>query len=132
MIQSGYALERISTGEQLAWWLEIPPRVDIPGEQIVLFAAVEGWQDGDYRIAACNKEVADPVPDRRAVSKSTIITRLNAAGLLGAASVALNADLYTRERWYAPDRPTVYADDSEALALLNAIGADPSIIMAPE
>lgn len=71
-----------------------------------------------------------PPPPRRMVPKSTIVTRLNTAGKLSAASSALNADLYTRERWYAPDKPALYFDDPEALALLQAIGADPAVIMA--
>jgi hypothetical protein len=66
------------------------------------------------------------------VRKSTIITRLQAAGKLAAARPAVDADLNARERWYAPDRPAIYADDAEALALLQAIGADPGIVLAPE
>ncbi len=57
--------------------------------------------------------------------------RLNAAGKLQAARVALDSNLYARERWYAPDKPHVYADDEETLALLKAIGADPETILAP-
>lgn len=71
-------------------------------------------------------------PARYLVRKSTIVVRLQVAGKLTAASAALDADLYARERWYAPDKPAVYADDPEALALLSAIGADPAVIMAPE
>jgi len=72
---------------------------------------------------------AAPV-ERRLVAKSVIIARLQAAGKLAAASAAINADLYVRERWYAPDRPAIYADDPEALALLTAIGADRRVILA--
>src|SRR5688572_27183807 len=68
---------------------------------------------------------------RRLVPKSVIVDRLNAAGKLGAARVALDANLYARERWYAPDRPAIYFDDPEALALLAAIGADAETILAP-
>ena len=50
----------------------------------------------------------------RLVRKSIIVARLHAAGLLTAASQALNADLYTRERWYAPDQPAVYANNPES------------------
>jgi len=67
---------------------------------------------------------------RRLVPKSLIIARLQEAGKLAAASAAINVDLYVRERWYAPDRPAIYADDPEALALLTAIGADPKVILA--
>ena len=65
---------------------------------------------------------ADP-PARRLVPKSLIVARLNAAGLLAAAKGALDADLYARERWYAPDRPAVYADDPEALHWLLRAGS---------
>ena len=71
-----------------------------------------------------------PSPARRAVPKSRIVERLHAAGLLAAARAALDADIYARERWYAPDRPALYFDDAEALALLGAIGADADAIMA--
>lgn len=68
---------------------------------------------------------------RRLVLKSIIVTRLYEAGKLDAAQSALAANTYARERWYAPDKPGVYADDAEALALLVAIGADPDVILAP-
>jgi hypothetical protein len=91
-------------------------------------------RNADYqRIVAAGitpSAYAAPV-QRRLVPKSLIVERLQAAGKLAAASTALNADLYKRERWYAPDRPAIYADDPEALALLNAIGADPAVILAP-
>jgi hypothetical protein len=69
-------------------------------------------------------------PERRLVPKSLIVARLYQAGKLAAAQTALAADIYARERWYAPDKPGVYADDAEALALLEAIGADAAAIMA--
>lgn len=71
------------------------------------------------------------VPLRRLVRASVIVDRLQAAGLLAAARAALDAaDLYTRERWNA--RAAIYADDPTAIALLQAIGADPAAILAPE
>lgn len=89
-------------------------------------------EDAEFlpRKAAQLKADHDALP--RLVPKSLIIKRLHEAGKLAAASAALNANLYLRERWYAPDRPAVYADDPEALALLAAIGADPAVILAPE
>ncbi len=59
-----------------------------------------------------------------------IVDRLQAAGLLAAARAALDAaDLYTRERWNTRD--SIYADDQTAVALIEAIGADPADILAP-
>jgi hypothetical protein len=65
------------------------------------------------------------------VPKLKIVDRLQAAGKLEAARAALDsANLYTRERWNTRD--SIYADDESAIALLNAIGADPGTILAPE
>jgi hypothetical protein len=100
----------------------------------------DGDGNGPY-IAVWNRPEPEPTHDeimqwapaveRRMVRKSVIVERLHAAGKLAAAKAALDADLYARERWYAPDRPSIYADDAEALALLTSIGADPAVILAP-
>jgi hypothetical protein len=82
--------------------------------------------DGERFIAPPSN---DP-PARRLVRRSVIVDRLQAAGKLPAARAALDAaDLYTRERWSA--REAIYADDPTAIALLQAIGADPEAILAP-
>lgn len=72
-----------------------------------------------------------PHPPKRTVPKSMIIARLIAAGKIGDARAALDADAATYARWWAPDRPAINHDDPDALALLAAIGADPETIMAP-
>jgi hypothetical protein len=74
-------------------------------------------------------EAAQP-PRRRLVPRSLIVDRLAAAGTLAMARAALDAaDLHTRERWNT--RAAIYADDAAALALLQAIDADPDMILAP-
>jgi hypothetical protein len=98
------------------------------------------WDLGDRLIAAvarlisakASREAPPPAgpPPRRRVPKSLVVKRLNDAGKLAAASAALNADLYARERWYATDQPSIYADAQDALALLKSIGADPAVILA--
>lgn len=66
---------------------------------------------------------------RGLVPKAVIIDRLHGAGLLEAARIALDsADLYTRERWNVRD--AIYSDDATAIALLAAIGADPTEVLA--
>lgn len=70
-------------------------------------------------------------PPQRLVSKSVIISRLTAVGKIGAARKALETDDARYARWWAPDRPAINCDDPEAIALLKAIGADPSEILAP-
>lgn len=69
---------------------------------------------------------------RRKVLKSVVQARLIEAGLMDAAKLALDSNSAFFARWFAPDRPEVYADDPDALMLLAAIGADPETIMAPE
>lgn len=76
-------------------------------------------------------DISTAPAEKRLVSKSIIIDRLQDAGLLGAARQALDAaDLYTKERWNT--RTSIYADDPTAVGLLTAIGADPETILAPE
>jgi hypothetical protein len=69
------------------------------------------------------------VPPYHQVPTRTIVDRLESAGKLEAARAALDAaPLYTRERWN--NRQLVNADDPDAIALLQAIGAEPSVILA--
>jgi hypothetical protein len=107
--------------------LDVPaPQAHPLVEQIVLY------EGGAFEIEELPAPPeADAAASRRMVAKSLIVRRLHEAGLLEAGRAALDADLYARERWYAPDRPAVYWDDPEALALLAAIGADEATVMAP-
>lgn len=59
---SGFALDRISTGEELAWWRVIPGTVVVPGEQITVDGAGEGWTFGDFHIVARQKDIPEFVP----------------------------------------------------------------------
>ena len=73
---------------------------------------------------------ADFVPDqepRRLVPKSLIISRLTDAQLDTALALMTTRQ---KERWRSPDHPAVYADDPETVGLLNAIGADPTVVLA--
>ncbi len=73
------------------------------------------------------------VPPYHRVAKSTIIARLTAQQLAAAAQAfGLPGNLRLRERWYAPDQPAINANDPESVAFVTAIGADPSIILAPD
>jgi len=72
-----------------------------------------------------------PHPPKRQVLKSVIISRLIAAGKIGAAKTTLEGNAAYFARWWAPDRPAIHHDDPDALALLAAIDADPEAIMAP-
>ena len=70
-------------------------------------------------------------PPKRTVLKSVIVSRLIAAEKIGAAYQALNSNPEYWARWVASDRPAINHDDPDALAVLKAIGADPSEILAP-
>lgn len=69
---------------------------------------------------------------RRKIRKSVVQARLIEAGKMDAAYEALTKMPSAFARWFASDRPEVFADDPDAIALLQAIGADAKTIMAPE
>lgn len=68
-------------------------------------------------------------PPRRQVSRLTVVKRLDALGLLGAAEKLMaEVDPLTRQRWNATS--FVYADDLDTLGFLEALGADPEYVLA--
>jgi len=79
-----------------------------------------------------NYPVEDVTAERTMVRKSIVQQRLIDAGKMDEAYAALTANPTYFARWFAPDRPQVYCDDPDALLLLQAIGADPEVIMAVE
>ena len=66
----------------------------------------------------------------RQVPKSVVIQRLIDAGKINAAYAALAANPAAFARWFSPDLSTINSDNLEAIALLQAIGADPDVILA--
>lgn len=73
-----------------------------------------------------------PPPVRRLVPKSLIIARLTDQQIAaGAALLDQPANARLRARWYAADRPGVYADDADSRLMFQAIGADPDAVLAP-
>jgi len=77
------------------------------------------------------KAAAMSAQNRRKVRKSVVKQRLIEAGLMDAAYALLTAQPVAFARWFDMDYPEVYFDDPDALALLDAIGAAPEVIMAP-
>lgn len=76
-------------------------------------------------------EYVEPPQLRRMIRKSLVKQRLIDLGLMDAAFVALTANPVAFARWFDMDYPEVYADDPDALGLLNAIGAPVEAVMAP-
>lgn len=64
------------------------------------------------------------------VSTYRIVRRLEAAGLIEAADAALAAQPTLFRRFYTAG--TIPHDDPDAIAFLEAIGADPETVLAPE
>ncbi len=76
-------------------------------------------------------EVADPANQPfHAVSKLTIIARLEAEGKFNAALAALKQDEAMYEKWSAVSE--LRSTDQNAIALFAAIGCDPAVILAEE
>jgi hypothetical protein len=109
------------------------PRIDFEcwddGDGVIYIAE---WRSSLPQPSETEIEAAEAAPPRRMLRKSTVQQRLIDVGLMDAAHAALWADKAAYARWFVSDHPKVNADDPEALALLEAIGADPDVIMAPE
>lgn len=100
----------------------------------------DGKIKGAYRVAQpgyAEEEVADDAAElvafltpteRRKVLKSVVISRLTDAQLEAALGAMTTRQ---KERWRAPDHPAIYHDDPEAVALVQFVGADPSVVLAP-
>lgn len=96
---------------------------EVPEGQMVKLRGAETFEEID----GVPHQVLETVDlPRRMVRKSVILSRLTdeqieaAIGLLTASQA---------ERWRASDRPAVYFDDPETVAILIAVGADPDEVM---
>lgn len=101
----------------------------IPEGQIVDGDLTYTYKAKDETVLETGILIDAPPPAFYVVPKIKVVERLQAAGLLEKARLALDSgDLYTRERWNAAE--WVPVDDPVVLALLAAIGADPAEILA--
>lgn len=103
-------------------WL---PVVDAYGEP--LGDSVEG--EAVYRR---KKDPSSIPPARATVRKSTVQNRLIEAGKMGDAYQLLTSKAEFFARWFAPDRPEVYCDDPDAVAVVKALALDPETILAAD
>ncbi len=73
------------------------------------------------------QEYVAPVVTRWVIPKSVVISRLTDAQLDTVMSIMSNRQ---KERWRSPDSPSVRNDDEEVIAMLQAVGADPAVVLA--
>lgn len=73
-----------------------------------------------------------PEPERPMVRKSVVQQRLIEAGKMETAYAMLTAQPVYFARWFAPDHPSVYCDDPDAMGMVMALQEDPAVILAPE
>lgn len=98
-------------------------------------ARYEPREDGTFA------EVYETEPDTTPVKvpKSVVSARIIAAGknsngqlYIALALAALQGDPASFARWIASDQPGVNVDAADAIALIQAIGLDPAVILAPD
>jgi hypothetical protein len=70
------------------------------------------------------------VPPYHKVSTYAVVRRLETAGLIEAADIALSQNKTLWRRFYTVGN--INADDPDSIAFLQAIGADPMQILAPD
>jgi len=92
---------------------------------------IASWLTSQPQPTPAQLEAAVPPPPRRLIRKTLVKQRLIDLGLMDAAFGVLVSQPVCFARWFDMDYPEVYADDPDALALLEAIGADPAQVMAP-
>ncbi len=85
----------------------------------------------DARQTWNGKAWSAPPAARRLVLKSVVQARIIDAGKMPQAYAMLTGNAVYFARWFAPDRPEVYCDDPDAMLLVQAIGLDPAVILAP-
>lgn len=73
-------------------------------------------------------DAAEAATNRPRVPKALVRDRLTEAQRIQALSL-MTAE--QRARWYNPDYPTVFCDDADLSAVVNAIGLDPNAVLAP-
>jgi len=124
--------------------------------------AVDGWQGHGYKLMTIADAVPGPVgkvivdtqvwlidgvptyvntyedapppvdPPRAMVAKSTVMQRLIDLDKMDQAYAMLTAQPKFFARWFAPDHPSVYCDDPDAMAFVTALELDPAAVLAAE
>jgi hypothetical protein len=127
-------VQRVDTAEESALFGGAALGSYVPCQVQHRYADLAAYDDDLLaRWAIIRVEEPDPEPGpppRRLIRKSLVQERVNAIGKLGDAFAALNADPLAFGRWFAPDWPSVYADDEGLLEVLTGIGCTEEQIAA--
>jgi hypothetical protein len=83
------------------------------------------------QLAAAFPGYVPPTPPRPSVLKSVVMDRVSAAGKMSSAYTMMTQNPDNFGKWFAPDKPFVYCDDPDAVAVVKALGLDPTVILAP-
>lgn len=105
-------------GATIPWDPELNQPLDADGYVARL------WRDAGSPIP---QEYVAPVVTSWVIPKSVVISRLTDAQLDTVMSIMSNRQ---KERWRSPDSPSVRNDDEEVIAMLQAVGADPAVVLA--
>lgn len=111
--------------------LEVTP-FEVPEGKVTAGEPSYGIEDGNLVETYAVEDAPEPEPERPMVRKSVVQQRLIAAGKMETAYAMLTAQPVYFARWFAPDHPSVYCDDPDAMAMVEALEEDPEVILAPE
>lgn len=105
----------------------------VPGPAGKVVADTQVWMiDGIPTYVNTYEDAPPPVdPPRAMVAKSTVQQRIIDAGKMPDAYAALTGNPIYFARWFAPDHPSVYCDDPDAVTLVQGLALDPDVILAP-
>jgi hypothetical protein len=116
----GFALKLRADNSVLQQWTTIPDRVEFPSGDVV-FSASPGWQSETFEIVPYSWSEPDPPAAPSRINKFTVLSRLDADGLLQAMA---------GELWGAVERQTIAIDDPSLTSMLDKIGANAAKILA--
>lgn len=103
-------------------WAERKPipegKMAVPGTERFELISGKVWLVSD---------LVDLPVERRMLPKWLVADRLTDAQLEAAFAIM---SVRQQQRWWAQEFPNIYADDPEMLAVLDAVGADPAVVLA--
>lgn len=118
---------QIDSGNTVINVIEAGDGFSIPGYTLVTSNTAGIGDTYDPQTGSFTKPEPPP-PPRRMIGKSVIISRLTDQQVADAIALLTPKQA---ERWRAPDKPEVYVDDPETVAIIQAVGANVEEVMAP-